>query len=291
MRAKIAVALVSIAVLLTPLTPQAAKSYVIEECNTYNQDPYCLYTPPPGVPLNLSVITSALDADLRNNGWDGHWYHDTVAWPTDWFDQCTNIYGQDHLYTDAHLLSVFAGHGRPAGLIFGYQHNNFCEASLQNTSTPGVGVVGLGERAFGAQPGGYAEFLSCCTLNMRDPNALALGPDRQNLRQIFGFHGLAAMDSGMVVSFFDGTVAQSNASAWLGSMEHRPGLFQGDNSAVVLTYGTDAADCLTKQATAKLKGNVHNTNRLPTSSSCYWSPGPFFRSVLWLDHGDAGCFP
>lgn len=225
---------------------------------------------------NLPYYLNAIAYSLGAAGWTGLYYAKDGDWPQVYVDRCIQSDGFD-LISDTHDLVIEAHHGSIGSFVFGYPSpTGRCSVSLKNDMRLGS--------MFGATAS-TAVFASCCTLNR---NHITDTANWQWTRQNIGFHDVTEFDNGMFADWFDATQGSSNKSAWFGHFEDRPGWFTGDNSPIVISYGTSQSDAQNTHNTAKLKGNVLVSPR-SGGPTCGGGQPYFYWWAEWIDHGNGGC--
>jgi hypothetical protein len=181
---------------------------------------------------DLNDVTSSLRSSL--NGWTGSRFVNSAAWPQDFIESCSSSFGTgglDQFFADSATLSVYAGHGNRGLLQFGFRRNNTCfvdfSANMRLGSMAGAHSV-------------FAMWVTSCTLNT---DSLVAEANFQWERQQFGYHNSPSVKDDQPRSFYNRTLASNNKNAWLNEMEDKPGWFTGDNSPIVVTYGSTQPEC------------------------------------------------
>lgn len=218
------------AMMVTPALAQ--RTYFIEESTDFTGNG-CENT-------DLNNVTSYLRSVLKAARWTGVRYTNSSAWPQDFYEASFGIGGFDNLYSDTKTLSVYAGHGNINLLQFGFPRNGQCIVNINNQMRLGT---------LSGDQAAYMMYLTSCTMNVGGLANLY----GNEVHQQFGYHNSPSIHDGQPGQFFDATAGVSNKNAWLAVMEDKPGWFTGDNSPIVLTFGTDASDSQNKHNNAKLK--------------------------------------
>ncbi|HEX9942130.1 MAG TPA: hypothetical protein VGG03_08945 [Thermoanaerobaculia bacterium] len=228
---------------------------------------------------DLNDVTSQLCDALRSAGWAGTRWVDANAWPQDFIESCSPLYGAgglDSIYADAALLSVYAGHGNKGLLQWGYPRDGVCTIDFSKNMRLG---------AMSGAASGFGIYITSCTLHT---SSLVDGGNWQWLRQQFGYHNSPSVHGDGAKNFFNGTGSKSNKNSWLGAMEDRPGWFTGDNSPIVVSYGATASEALAVHNDAALKRQIYTSPR-PGGPGCGGGQPLFYYVYTFYDHGDGGC--
>ena len=229
---------------------EAAKTYYIDECTDYTGNG-CESD-------NTNSVTGNLRTGLNNAGWTGQRWVNADAWPTDFREACHPGYGepdgQDDEYADTKSLAVFAGHGAPNRISYGYSHEGNCDTYFGSEMRLGsmAGAVAA-----------HAIWLNCDALRI---SGLASGPNWQWLWQQFGFRNTIGIDSDQPSAFFAmtgqrnggkfGTLpAATNAQAWLVVMD------DDGRQPIAVSYGSNSSGCWAVHDGHKLKEDVGNFPR------------------------------
>jgi hypothetical protein len=237
---------------------------------------------------DLNEITASLRNALDNDSWwSGSRYVNVQAWPHDLVEACSSgIFGAglDSTYGDTRELTVYAGHGNSGALQWGYKRNGMCAVDFASSGNVGaVGVMRLGQMSGATTVA--AMWLTSCTLK-RD--RLASKANFQWVRQQFGYHNSPSIGDDTPSEFYIGVWPTSNKDSWLDHMEDKPGLWTGDNSPIVVSYGETAAEATSTHNGACLKRQIlfHRTG----GPSCGKGPPLFFFTSTLRDHGtSSGC--
>jgi len=251
----------------------AQATFYIDEATVFEDAHGCTYA------NNLNSATATLKGTLEYNGWTGVRYANVNAWPQDFMESCSTGYGAgglDSTYGDTKLLTVYAGHGNKGMLAWGYAHDGVCQVRFQNNLRLG---------SMNGSSAGYAMYVTSCTLHL---SSLVDQANWQWVRQQFGYHNSPSVGDDSASEFFDGTFGDSNKDSWLDHMEDRPYWFTGDNSPVVVSYGSTSSDCMNTHNNARLGGNVLRSPR-GGGPSCSSGQPAFFYATTIRDHGDEGC--
>lgn len=242
---------------------------------------------------NLSATTKGLADNLTGRNWTGGRYLNADAWPQDFTESCSTTYGSgglDHNWADAADLAVFSGHGNTGMVGFGAVDNGMCMLDLGSTSgRDDTGVARLGSMA-GARAS-IAIWLTCCTLKK---DRLVGFANRQWVKQHVGFHGMSAFTADMVSAYARNSGAParvgdiSNREAWMVAMEDEPGWFTGDNSPIVVSYGSTSAEANSNHSSLDLDPGHTRRAGGPT---CGNGPPKFFYVYTVIDNGSEGCNP
>jgi hypothetical protein len=207
-----------------------------------------------GCPNNTDVntITSTLKTAFEADGWSGTRFVNASAYPQDFFESCSNAYGpwgNDAIYADSGVVSVFAGHGGQGELFFGYPELNKCSVFFN------AGLYGLAgaEARLGSMAGarsGFGIYLGCEALKVPD------GLNASNLnwmQQQFGFTNIVSIGNNEPRDFYNATsygYGVINAIAWLDRMDG------GGRHPLVSTQSNNSGNCWASHASLKLRGHV-----------------------------------
>jgi hypothetical protein len=216
----------------------AAQTYYIDEATDYTGN---------GCPNNdLNTVTATLQSAMISDGWTGERWVNGDAWPQDFLESCSSTYGTgglDGSYSDTKSLAVFAGHGNVGRLAYGYKHDNRCTVDF--SSNMRLGSMGGDTAAVGM-------WLICDALQVA---SLPSEANFQWLRQQLGWTNTIAIGDNEPRDFFNLTSAQTNADAWLSTMDG------GGRHPIVVSYAANQSDCWTVHDNAKLKDNVYTSER------------------------------
>jgi hypothetical protein len=220
--------------------------------------------------IELPDDTHGLIDKLVADGWSGIRYTGVDAWGADWVEHNWDANGIDYLEADNALLAVFAGHGASPNLGFTFAYATpfgpgYCQADYTNMS-------------LGLNAGAHAAFLialSCCTMT-----EYWIYPNSQ-LRQMFGFAGLAYVDDTFLPSFYTTTNVLTNTDSWLANTEDRPGWFTGNNSPSVFAAADNSTDAWDYLNWCQLR-----------AGTCLYVPGKPLNGYAfsYLDNGCSGCY-
>lgn len=250
----------------------ATKTYYIDD-NTDNTGNGC-----PGM-SDLNDVTTNLQNMLRSDGWTGARYNNASSWPQDFMEACSSSFGSsglDSAEADAAAFSVFSGHGNTGLLAWGAIRNGVCTLTMQSN-------MRLGSMAGASSV--ISAYASCCTLNA---NSLPAQANYQWNRQALGFHDLCEIGDTDVSDAIGGTYSSTNQSSWFGHLEDRPGWFTGDNSPMVVSYGSSSTDAADVAAHSSLRQQIRVDARTG-GPSCGGGQPFFYYSATWIDHGNGGC--
>jgi len=216
---------------------------------------------------------------LNAAGWTGTFFGNNAAYPQDFMEACQVAGGDDHNWADANRLAVYAGHGYTLGgsLVFGYPNQGICSVDLGAHAR--LGSMSGSQAAIGI-------WITSCTLT---GNSLVGKANFQWLWQQLGFHDSPSVGSDSPRAFFQGTQSSSNRSSWFANMEDRPGWFTGDNSPMVVSYGSTAFQADDVRVNAKLKGLVYAFQR-PGPPACGSGQPLFYWNYEFINHGQGPCF-
>jgi hypothetical protein len=240
---------------------------------------------------DLNTVTSSLRTQLNNDGWTGSRFVNANAWPQDLTETCSSQYGAgglDSSFGDTSTLIVYAGHGNKGLLQYGFKRDNKCIVNFQSTLGSGDLIMRLGSMS--GNKAGYGVYVTSCTLHT---SSLVSKANWQWLNQQFGYHNSPSVKDDQPRFWWNsihrtipGTTAKQ---AWLDEMEDKPGLFTGDNSPIVVSYGINSDFC----------NDMHNHSYLGEPGGIYWSRDggpsclqnqPAFHFCFTLrDNGDDGC--
>jgi len=208
-------------------------------------------------PPDLNTVTQSLRNSLETFGWTGTRHLNPAAFPQDFQESCSATFGPgglDASEADTKTLTIYAGHGAAAPnlgkMIFGFPHDGVCTVRFQDAPMT-TGIMRLGSMSGAAA--GYGMWLTSCSLEQTSWTTQA---NFQWLRQNFGYHNSPTIGKDTPKQFFFDTELLTNRNSWLVDMEDRPGLFTGENSPVVITYGSDPSDCFGVRDTASGEGNA-----------------------------------
>lgn len=236
---------------------------------------------------DLDECTSKITQRLQDAGWTGHRYVNSNAFPQDIVESCdASSYGpkgKDWQYGDGADLLIIDGHGNTGFLAFAYKRYDTCTVDLGSSGdVTKVGVARLGSMS-GASAS-VAMWLTCCTLKKESLTAHA---NHQWLRQQLGFHGEALLGDTMPRDFWDENYSKSNKQAWLDSMEDAWGWFTGDNSPIVVSYGSSSDQATDNHNSMSLYHNV----QFPRAGgpACGGRQPRFYYVLTVRDHGSEGC--
>jgi hypothetical protein len=261
-------ALAATAALLATGTVQAQKTYFIGESTDFTGN---------GCPSNdVATVTESLQTALRADGWTGTRWVNADSWRHDFIEECSASFGAggvDSQAGDEQLLSVYAGHGGPGFLAWGFPRDNLCTVDLKDNARLG---------SMSGAKAGYAMFVTSCTLT---PSSLVNHANFQWVRQQFGYHNSPWVKGDQPKEFFDATAGTSNTTAWLDKMEDRPYWFTFDNSPVVVSYGAHMTGCMEVHNHAKLKGNDLRSPR-GGGPACEGGQPAFWYCYSIRDNGD-----
>jgi hypothetical protein len=237
---------------------------------------------------DLNTITSSLRSRLDANGWTGSRFTNGSAYPQDFVENCSSSFGAgglDNAFSDGAVLSVYAGHGNVGAVQFGFARNNVCVVDMDGTfDMNGSGMMRLGQMS-GAQAG-FGVWLTSCTLRN---GTLPSNANFQWLRQQFGYHNSPSIGDNTPREWYDDIDPKSNKQAWLDAMEDKPGLFTGDNSPMVVSYGSTSANCTSTHNSTMLKRQILQPRG--GGPSCGGGLPAFFWCATLRDNGtSSGCF-
>jgi len=237
---------------------------------------------------DLNEITASLRNSLdADSWWSGSRYVNLQAWPHDLVESCSSsTYGAglDSTYGDTRQLTVYAGHGNAGALQWGFKRNGMCDVDFASSGNTAVtGVVRLGQMSGAGTVA--AMWLTSCTLK-RD--RLASKANFQWVRQQFGYHNSPSIGDNTPSEFYVGVWPASNKDSWLDHMEDKPGLWTGDNSPIVVSYGATSAEASSTHNGACLKRQILAPR--PGGPSCGNGPPLFFYTSTLRDNGtSSGC--
>lgn len=212
---------------------QAAKTYFIDESTSF---PDCLSG-------TLNDVTSSLQTSLNDNSWSGYRLANASAYPQDFWEACSTTYGSggvDTYYGDARVLSVYAGHGGPHTVYFGYKHNNQCVVNF--TSNMRLG-------AMNGATAGFGMWLECEVIQSSELGTAMY----QRLRQQAGWQNSIGIGDNEPRDFFNATNTKTNADAWLDQMGG------GGRDPIIATFSSTSGSCWPIHNAAKLRGNAYNS--------------------------------
>lgn len=270
-------ALAVAAILPTLELNAAAHTYYLGESSEYSGHG-CVYNPSLAkLPYDLNALAYSLTAA----GWTGYYFAKDSDLPQFFVDWCKQSDGFD-VMADSQDLVVEIHHGNIGHFSFGYPSSNGrCSVNLKDDMRLGSMIGATASTAV---------FGSCCTLNR---NYIASTANWQWTRQNIGFHDLASFDNGMFADWFEATEYNSwisNKEAWFTHFEDRPWWFTGDNSPIVISYGTSASDAQNTHNTARLGGGVLVSPR-GGGPACGATTQPlFYYRFEYIDHGNGGCW-
>lgn len=208
---------------VTAMASAAPLTFFMDEVTQYSDIAMCGNT-------DLNTVSESLATTMRDDGWTGARYTNSLAWPQDYRDQALDAAGLDHFYGDAASVTVFAGHGN-AGLLTFRPRNGVCTANagvnmaLGPGSTGGQSVIGVWLSSFMFNTGLLDEPWSTY--------------QRMNLRQSLGWINSPWIGDHEPRDFYNSSRTISNKDAWLRQMQG------GGRQPLVLsaTTASDAATC------------------------------------------------
>lgn len=209
---------------------QIQRTVYIDECMDYSGNG-C------GDSTDLNEITADLRQEMLDTGFTVTRYVESSAWPQDFFESCSSSYGSsglDNYFSDAALVTVFAGHGNVGHMTFGYPHASSCYITIGPQMRLGY---------MGGQQSGYGIYMASKLMSFDCDYAGLRHFFPQWLNQQFGFHNSPAIGDGQPGEFWDETGDTTNRMAWLEELEDKSGWFTGDNSPVVFSAGRTSAEC------------------------------------------------
>jgi hypothetical protein len=268
---RVSMAMAILAPLAIPGVARAALTYYIDGNTDYTTDHGC------GTNIAVSDDTQGMATALAFDGWTGSRYLDVDAWPSDFTEACSSSYGsgQDYLYGDGAMVSIFSGHANAGLLAFAYPHNSACQVELGPNARLG---------SMSGASAGYAFYYGCCTLQL---DSLVNEANWEWTNQAFGFIDTEEDGDSDLSDFFADTYYQSNTGAWLDTLEDRPGWFTGNNSPIVVSYGPTSAAATTIQSSAALKQHTYLSPR-GSGPSC-GAGQPLFYYVYSYINNNNGC--
>lgn len=228
--------------------------------------------------------------DLQHaSNWTGNYWGHNDVWPQDFMDTCQipdATGGSGDSPTDSGDLVVELNHGNTGEFTVAYPRAGVCTVKLKDH-------VRLGSKNGGAHAS-TAIYVSCCTLNA---NHITDTANWSWTRQNIGFHDVTSINADMFGSFWGGISSipgnvwfgGNTKQSWLNNMEDRPNWFTGDNSPIVISYGTSLADAQNTANNANLKAGVLVSPR-GGGPACGDTYQPYF--YFWydmIDHGNGGC--
>jgi hypothetical protein len=266
----------AVPLLLVAAEARAQATYYIDESTDFTGNG-CQNT-------DLNAVTSSLRTVLDNHSWSGSRFTNSSAWPQDFVEACSSSFGNGGLdddFGDAASLAVYAGHGNSGSIQFGFARNSMCAvdmASSGNLTTRGV--MRLGQMS--GRSGHSAMWLTSCTLKK---DRLAAKANFQWLRQQFGYHNSPSIGDDTPSEFYEmmANDVVSNKTAWLEAMEDRPGLFTGDNSPIVVSYGSTSAEATDTHNNFRYEGRIIFPR--PGGPACGGGPPAFFFVSTLRDNG------
>lgn len=229
---------------------------------------------------NVNTITSTLRNTLEDNGWDGHRFTNGGAFPQDFVEECSSIFGPgglDGTIADRKVLAVYAGHGNVGFVQFGFKRNGMCTVDMDGSSgnVTANGIMKLGQMS-GSQAG-FGVWLTSCTLKS---GTLPTNANFQWLEQQFGYHNSPSIGNNTPNEWYLDINPKSNKQAWLDAMEDKPGLFTGDNSPMVVSYGSTSTECADTHNNRRLRGQILGSRSGGPSSCGAGLPGFFWCATL-----------
>lgn len=262
---RLGTALVFAATCLLASDAWATKSYYIDEMTNYQNGTSCDIA-------TVNTITSSLQTQLNSDGWSGSRYTEYSAWPQDFWESCSTTYGtdgDDSIFGDNHVLTVFAGHGNSHLLAFSntgnggtYGGSKTCLTNLTNNSR-------LGDMS-GAQAG-FGMWLACDVIQSSE-----LGTNMyQSLRQQAGWQNTISIGDDEPLDFYNATGSQTNANAWLNQMS------SGGRNAIIATFSSNnVTDCWSVHNSAQLKNDVYNSAR-NNGATCGGGQPAYYYCYQW----------
>lgn len=225
---------------------------------------------------DLNTVTASLHSYLQDSNWTGSRFVNPNAWPQDFIESCSTSFGSgglDSSAADNGTLAVFAGHGGPGIINFGYPRSGRCNVDFSSNMRLG---------SMSGNDAGYAMYLQC------DGLTVASLPNEANfqwLRQQLGWTNTIPIDDDEPYDFFLATgghavfdigcwclvwvPGQSNADAWLTTMDG------GGRDPIVVSYGTSSSNCWDVHDDAQLKDAVLLSSR-SGAPSCSQSQPAFW---------------
>lgn len=193
---------------------------------------------------DVNEITASLQTALNGDSWSGSRFVNGSAWPQDFWEACSSVYGSgglDSYYGDTGILSVYAGHGSPHTVYFGYAHNSACYTDFSANSR--LGEMSGGGAAFGM-------WLACEVIQSSE-----LGSNMyQRLRQQASWQNSIGIGDDEPRDFYNATNTKTNADAWLDQMS------SGGRDAIISTFSSwSVDDCWAVHDSAQLRNDVYNS--------------------------------
>jgi hypothetical protein len=239
---------------------QAGKTYYIDEGTDFTNGNPCDIA-------DVNTITASLQTSLNADAWTGLRYVNGSAWPQDFWESCSSVYGSgglDGSYGDTKTLAVYAGHGSPHVIYFSSYHNNACTVNLSTNAR--LGSMSGSTAAFGM-------WLACDVIQPSE-----LGSNMQQwLRQQASYVNTISIGDDEPRDFYNATNTLSNADAWLNQMG------TGGRDAIMATFDNYSADsCWYVHNNAKLRANIYNFNRTGGPACGAGQPG-YYWCAEWYE--------
>jgi len=240
---RVATTAVVLAATLHASSAAAAKTYFIDEGTDFTGNG-CEIT-------DVNTITASLQTSLSAASWTGSRYVNASAYPQDFWESCSSVYGSgglDGSYGDTGFLSVYAGHGSAHYIAFGYPHSSQCGVDFSTNARLG---------AMNGASAGFGMWLACEVVQSSQLTSAMY----QRLSQQAGWQNSIGIGDDEPRDFFNATSTKTNADAWIDQMS------TGGRDAIIATFSNTSAECWPKHNSAKLKANVGNTT-LGGGASC-----------------------
>lgn len=244
----------------------AQKGFIINESLDYTNHG-CEFG---GNLANLNDVTASLSSALTSNAWTGNRFKDQNAQVRSFVESCSSSYGwsgvagSDNVWGDSKTLTVFAGHGSVGQIMYNWPFEGKCSVDM---------AVNMRLGSMGGSGSGYGMWITSYTLQVA---SLPSKANFQWLRQQFGWNNSPGVSTNEPRDFFNATVSNTNADAWLNEM-------QGNGrEPVVVTQGTTSQHCWDTHDGARLKGNSL-VNPRGGGPACLGSQPAFFYCLEWID--------
>lgn len=132
----------------------------------------------------------------------------------------------------------------------------------------------------------YGVWITSCTLKK---DRLAEKPNYQWVSQQFGYHNSPSVGNDQPSEWFDSIAPYTNQGAWLDEMEDKPGVWTGDNSPIVVSYGRDSTQCYAVRANSMMVTQIN----VPRGGgpACGNNPPAFFYCYGIRDNGTSSSCP
>jgi hypothetical protein len=223
----------------------AAQTYYIDEDTNYSNGNSCDIQ-------TVNTITASLQTQLNTDGWSGLRYTEFSAWPQDFWEESSSVYGtdgDDNLYGDSRSFSVMAGHGSAHTIYFSstgnggtYNGSSQCYTSFANNAQ--MGKLAGGQAAFGM-------WLECSVIQIAELPSYTYWAQHK-MRQIASWRNTISIGDDEPLDFYNATASATNVNAWGNQMS------SDGRQAIVATFSdVGSTDCWNVHDSAQLKKNSY----------------------------------